>query len=264
MLRTRIITALVLTPLAIALILLAAWELFLAVSALLFLQGAWEWSAFLGLGDARLRAVYVLVTAGAMTLTGALWLYWRMPEGVIWVGAAWWVVAGIAIATSRLSTAPMMAAVGGLLTLIPAWLAMNLLLVHGPARWMLVLPLFLVWGADVGAYFFGKLLGSHKLAPKLSPRKTWEGAIGGVLTALIVAAVAAWLLQRDIRSLLPLAAVTAVISIQGDLLVSAFKRRVDMKDSGTLFPGHGGVLDRFDSITSALPVFLLGLWLTGA
>jgi phosphatidate cytidylyltransferase len=263
MLRTRVNTAVIMTPLAIALVLFAPWQVFMLVSALLFLVGAWEWSAFLSLGEAHLRAVYVVVAAVGMGLAAGLWLYWRMPEWVIWLGVGWWVLVSIAIAASRLPTIPVVAALGGLLTLIPAWLAMNLLLVMGPDRWMLVVPLFLVWGADVGAYFFGKLTGRHALASDLSPRKTWEGALGGVLTALAVAALAAILLERDIVSLLPLAVATAVFSIQGDLLVSAFKRRVGLKDCGRFFPGHGGVLDRFDSINAALPVFLVGLWLLG-
>jgi phosphatidate cytidylyltransferase len=262
-LRTRVITALVLAPLAVALVMFASWSVFLAVSALLFLIGAWEWSAFLSLGGTRLRATYVLVTALGMALTAAAWIYWRIPEVIIWLGVAWWVAASIAIASSRCPTGPVAAAVGGLLTLVPAWLAVNLLLWATPERWLLVLALFLVWGADVGAYFLGKLIGRHALAPDLSPRKTWEGVLGGVLVAMLVAVIAAELLARDPLPLLPLAVATALVSIQGDLLVSAFKRRVGLKDSGRIFPGHGGMLDRFDSIYAAMPVFLAGSWLLG-
>ena len=263
MLKTRVMTALVLVPTALALILFAPWQLVAGASAALFLLAAWEWSAFLALGERQLRLVYVLLTAVLMVLTAVAWRYYHAYEWVIWAGAVWWVIAGLAIAASRLPTAPLVAAIGGPLTLIPAWLALNLLLEFAPERWILVLVLALVWATDVGAYFAGKLFGDHALAPVLSPNKTWEGVAGGLLLAGIVSVLAAYVLERDLLTLLPLAAATALISVQGDLLVSAFKRRVGLKDCGTIFPGHGGVMDRFDSLCAALPIALATIWLLG-
>jgi phosphatidate cytidylyltransferase len=131
----------------------------------------------------------------------------------------------------------------------------------GPALVMSVLAI--VWAADVGAYFTGKQFGRIKLAPMVSPNKTWEGVIGGLVSASLVAAVAGiWLgFNGIVWSAVGLA--TAVVSIVGDLTVSMFKRRVGRKDSSHLLPGHGGVLDRIDSLTSAVPVFALCLFLSG-
>jgi phosphatidate cytidylyltransferase len=123
--------------------------------------------------------------------------------------------------------------------------------------------LVIVWAADVGAYAIGRWLGRVKLAPKVSPGKTWEGVTGGVLLAALAAWAAAVLLGLPAAPLIGLGIATALASVVGDLTVSMFKRNVGLKDSGTLLPGHGGVLDRIDSLTAAVPIFALGLKLAG-
>ena len=123
----------------------------------------------------------------------------------------------------------------------------------------LLFILLIVWVADGGAYFAGKAFGRVKLAPAISPGKTWEGVVGGfALVTLLAVAVAVW---RDVSIgvLVPFCLAVAAISIVGDLTVSMFKRTAGIKDSGTLFPGHGGVLDRIDSVAAAAPLFVLGL-----
>jgi phosphatidate cytidylyltransferase len=120
--------------------------------------------------------------------------------------------------------------------------------------------LMIVWAADVGAYAFGRLLGRTKLAPAVSPGKTWEGVTGGLLTAGLAAGVAAPWLELPVSRLVVLGVATALISVLGDLTQSMFKRNVGLKDSGKLLPGHGGVLDRIDSLTAAVPAFVVGLW----
>ena len=127
---------------------------------------------------------------------------------------------------------------------------------------MLLFVLAVVWAADCGAYFAGKSFGKVKLAPKISPGKTWEGAIGGLVAVAILISVEGYFLQFEIATLLSLCLAVAIISVVGDLTVSIFKRRAGLKDSGTLFPGHGGFLDRADSLTAAAPLFAMGLgWL---
>ena len=123
--------------------------------------------------------------------------------------------------------------------------------------------LAIVWAADVGAYAAGRMLGRVKLAPKVSPGKTWEGLCGGVALAALVALAAAILLRLPPVSMVALGVVTALVSVVGDLTVSMFKRNVGVKDSGALLPGHGGVMDRIDSLTAAVPVFMLGVRLAG-
>jgi phosphatidate cytidylyltransferase len=153
------------------------------------------------------------------------------------------------------------AAVAGLVVLVPAWLALSQLHAHNPL-FMLFL-LLLVVAADVGAYFAGRRFGRHKLAPRVSPGKTWEGVGGGVVGATIVAIIGALWLHMPFLLFIALCVVVVFASIVGDLTESLFKRHAGLKDSGNLLPGHGGVLDRVDSITAAAPVFLVGLQALG-
>ena len=159
----------------------------------------------------------------------------------------------------------------GTLAVVPAWCALGLIHASQPNghRWLL-LALFLVWSADTGAYFAGrkfggKLFGRRKLAPRISPNKTIEGLLGGLLLSLVVAMVGAPLAGATVDQL-PAIALVALASISfsvvGDLFESLLKRHINVKDSGSLIPGHGGVLDRVDSVLAALPVFALGkIWL---
>ena len=127
------------------------------------------------------------------------------------------------------------------------------------SAWMIVGVIFVTKSCDTGAYFTGRAIGRHKMIPWLSPGKTWEGVGGGfILVAALAIAVALW---RDlsVAVMLPFCLAVAAISIIGDLTVSMFKRTVGVKDSGTLFPGHGGILDRIDSVAAAAPLFVLGL-----
>ena len=155
------------------------------------------------------------------------------------------------------------AALAGLATLAPMWVAMERLYHHSGHGPMLIVFVFvLIWAADIGAYFVGRRFGRYKLAPRVSPNKTWEGVLGGLaLGALVALAGQAWF-GFDAAAFLPLCMAVILVSVVGDLTESLFKRQVGVKDSSGLLPGHGGVLDRIDSLTSAVPVWALGLvWL---
>jgi len=141
--------------------------------------------------------------------------------------------------------------------MIPAWLALDFLYRLEPA--LLLFMLVIVWAADIGAYFAGKRWGRVKLAPGISPGKTWEGVLGGMLLVLALAAVRGLVAGNNLGVLLPFCLAVALLSIVGDLTVSIFKRNAGLKDSGKLFPGHGGLLDRIDSVTAAAPLFALGV-----
>ena len=145
--------------------------------------------------------------------------------------------------------------------LLPSWALLVRLHGEGALGAELAFTLLvIVWAADVGAYAFGRLLGRTKLAPAVSPGKTWEGVTGGLVTAGLAAALAAPWLELPVGRLVVLGVATALISVLGDLTQSMFKRNVGLKDSGKLLPGHGGVLDRIDSLTAAVPVLVVGLW----
>jgi phosphatidate cytidylyltransferase len=258
MLRTRVITAIAaLGIVAVVLFVLpGAWAEF--VIGLLLLAGAWEWSGFLGTDRKGVRVAYTVLIAICLAAVHPL----SPSDGalVLKVACVWWFAAFLW--TFRFPT-PVPGAVrwlSGILVIVPLFVALYSLLRLGVEY--LVFTLLIVWVADGGAYFAGKTFGRVKLAPAISPGKTWEGVVGGfVLVAALAVAVAVW---RDISIavLLPFCLAVAAISIVGDLTVSMFKRTVGLKDSGTLFPGHGGVLDRIDSVAAAAPLFMLGLgWL---
>ena len=128
---------------------------------------------------------------------------------------------------------------------------------------MLLFALLIVWVADTGAYFAGRFLGRVKLAPDISPGKTWEGVIGGLVSVVLLTLLRTTWAETDLMVFIPFCLAVASISIVGDLTVSMFKRTAGVKDSGTLFPGHGGVLDRIDSVSAAAPLFALGLGWVG-
>ena len=123
--------------------------------------------------------------------------------------------------------------------------------------------LLIVWAADVGAYFVGSFWGRVKLAPRVSPAKTWEGLIGGLLLVVVISYTSSRFLEIPSGSFIAISIVAAVSSVIGDLTVSIFKRNVSMKDSGRFLPGHGGILDRIDSLVAAIPIFTLGLIVAG-
>ena len=255
MLKIRVITAI--AALGIVAIVLFAlpgvWAEF--VIGLLLIAGAWEWSGFLNHDRVPVRVAYTALIAIGLAAVHNL-----SAEGgavILMIACVWWFAAFLW--TFRFPTAipEFIRWVAGALVIVPLFVALYTLLRLGTEY--LVFTLLIVWVADGGAYFAGKSLGRVKLAPAISPGKTWEGVVGGlVLVALLALAVASW---RDISVavMLPFCVAVAAISIVGDLTVSMFKRTVGLKDSGTLFPGHGGVLDRIDSVAAAAPLFVLGL-----
>jgi phosphatidate cytidylyltransferase len=263
-LRKRIITAVVLAALLLPTLLwLPAWVT-VAVLTLLVLVGAWEWSAFVPLGNRANRLGYVLCVA---LLLWAAWRYSANPAGrelLLAAAVLWWVAAlgWIVFAPHRVSS--WSAAVAGILALVPSWLALSRLRLSPPhgAEWVLF-ALLLVWVADIGAFFFGRRYGRVRLAPDVSPGKTWEGVLGGIAVSALVAIAGSLWFHVALSAFLPLCLTAVGFSIVGDLTESLLKRFAGVKDSGSVFPGHGGVMDRIDSITGAAPVMLLGLTLMG-
>jgi len=262
MLRQRVVTAVILVPLLIAVVLVLPRPVAVACMAAIVLAGAWEWAVFPGLSSTASRLVYVGLVAVAMAV---LWFVTDDPGQIrklMAVAAIWWLAAFVWLAVAPSRVGRVSAGLAGVLVLAPAWVGLARLQSNGElGPWLVLFLLVLVWAADIGAYFSGRRLGRIKLAPRVSPGKTWEGVIGGLVAAAIVAvAMGYWLGQGITFVVLCLAVVLA--SVIGDLTESMFKRYAGVKDSGAVFPGHGGVLDRIDSVTASVPFYLLGLgWL---
>ena len=269
--KQRITTALLLAPVPILAVLFLPTPWLAAVVAAVMLAGLWEWTAFAGLEETPARAGYL--TANALLIAA---LVWGSGPGLVplklvaMAGVLWWAVVLLWLARPTFASGDShgsrsLKLLAGSLCVIPAWCALGWL--HsselGP-RWTLF-AIALVWAADSGAYFAGSKFGRRKLAPSISPGKTWEGVIGGLATSAVLAACVLPLLGLawgDVFALMLLTVVTAGISVCGDLFESLMKRHSGMKDSGSLFPGHGGLMDRLDSLLAALPVFVVGkAWL---
>ena len=263
-LRKRVATAAVLIALLLAVLFWLPAVATVGLLTLVVLVGAWEWSAFVKLADPRLRGAYVGLVG---LLLPFAWLATRHASGLeALLGAAllWWLAALVWIVAAPRRVSRWSAGLAGLLSLVPAWLALTRLRLQSAqgAEWVLF-ALLLVWMADIGAYFCGRRFGRRRLAPSVSPGKTWEGALAGLVASGAVAVAGSAWFGLPLGPFLALCLGAVVFSIIGDLTESLLKRFAGMKDSGTLFPGHGGVMDRIDSVTGAAPVLLLGLTLLG-
>jgi len=263
-LRKRIIAASILAAALLIIVLCLPPLVTEVVLTALVLTGAWEWSAFLRLQSFVSRAVYVGVIAALLPTAWALTDNPQSLNAFLTVVVIWWIVALCWIMFAPRRVARWSAALAGALALVPAWLGLVRLLrdVAQGAEWVLF-ALILVWVADIGAYFFGRRFGRLRLAPEVSPGKTWEGVIGGVAASAIVAVLGSVWFHVPMGAFLLLCVAAVSFSVVGDLTESLLKRFAGVKDSGTLFPGHGGVMDRIDSVTGAVPVLFFGLTLLG-
>lgn len=257
MLRQRVITALILAALVIGAIFWLPQHITAGVVSLLMLAGAWEWAAFIGLKHAVARLGYVALIAATMAFIWSQGLHSPRAEQLLPAALIWWTVAVVWVISLPAYVNRASAALAGVLVLVPAWFA--LLRLHDEAPYWLLFLLLLVVAADVGAYFAGRAFGRHKLAPKVSPGKTWEGVGGGVAAAALLAIVGTTFFKVPMAPFVAVCAVVVAASIIGDLTESMFKRHAGLKDSGTLLPGHGGVMDRIDSVTAAAPLFVFGM-----
>ena len=264
MLKLRILTALIMIPLVLWA--LFAWPptVFIIFLGAFILIGAWEWTMLCGLKKLPVRLAYIalvvvvgvfLLVTPSLTLPlmglAVLWWLWIFIELIAYPDVRQGFLA------SRTGTL-----LSGFVVLLPAWIALPLLRELPPHNaWLALFLLLIVWAADTGAYFAGHRWGKTKLAPRVSPGKTWEGVAGGLVVVLVLAlatgvyvgAYSGWMLWAWVL----LATVTGFVSVLGDLFESRIKRAAGVKDSGNVFPGHGGVLDRIDAFTAAAPLFTL-------
>ena len=271
-LRQRVLTALVLVPLVVCGVLFLETAYLALVLALIVLGGSLEWAKLAGIPSRGMTIVYAAIVA--LGLWGSTVLL-RQEQAVIWLlvaAAGWWIAVVIQLLRHRPGAqldegVSMAGLLAGLVTLIPPWAALAWLHYRpgdGPA--MTLFLLILIWVADSGAYFAGRRWGKRKLAPQISPGKTREGvygALGGAVVCALAMSVIRDFEFLNTLSFVFLCVLTTVFSVVGDLFESLVKRRRGVKDSGAILPGHGGILDRIDSLTAAAPIFALGLGAMG-
>ncbi len=266
MLKQRVITAAILIPLVLLGIFFLPAFWFALCTALLICFAAWEWSRLVGLQKPLARILYVDLIVLMLILaaiTSPLWWLWLAL--ICWVFALILIIIFASRPDSHLQS-KLLRGFAGIGVLVPCWVSLNFLCFMSPRPMWLLMVLLLVWLADIAAYFAGHRWGKRKLAPRISPGKTWEGVYGALIITGVVALIAALVLHLPIIHavlFVVLIVVTVLSSILGDLFESLLKRQEGLKDSGTLLPGHGGILDRIDSLTAAAPIFTFGLILLG-
>ena len=269
MLKQRIITAAILIPLVILSLLYASTQGFTLGLAVVLLIATFEWNNFVAYKNKVYGWIFsFIVTTSFLYLEFAANL--QLAQYVIYLSLIWWLITLPLLLTFPFKSSHLLhhkfsKAIVGFVVLLSTFLALNLLRnsVEYGSDYVLYL-LIIIWIADSGAYFAGRAWGKHKLIPNVSPGKSWEGVAGAVVATAVAAFVALDLLNiASSQSLvfICITLVTVAYSIIGDLSESMFKRMANIKDSGNILPGHGGILDRIDSLMSGFPVFLAGLWL---
>jgi phosphatidate cytidylyltransferase len=271
-LKQRLITGLILAPLVLCGVFLLEQTYFALFFAAVIALAGWEWANLSSYTSQIQRVLYAVCLCGFLYLSCFFSIEWVLLFSVMW-----WIIATLFVLsfpdTKGVWAAKPVRCLIGVVVLLPMWKALIFIREAGLAPapewgglWVILYMLLMVWAADIGAYFSGKTWGKAKLAPKVSPGKSWAGAWGGLASTVILALVAAFVLELSgelTMQLVVITAITAVISIVGDLTESMFKRVRGIKDSSQLLPGHGGVLDRIDSLAAAVPVFVFLLLVLG-
>lgn len=259
-------TAAILIPLVIYILFAATSEVFRFSTAVLVCLAAWEWPTLMGRANVLMRMGYVIMLVAFLFITQLLPLTWVLAIATLgWITQAYWVIYYPQKSTQWAGSWQ----VGfiGIQVIIPCFVALNYLRELPHAHLLLIILLLLIWGADTSAYFVGRRYGRTKLIPAVSPNKSWQGFYAAIGCGFLVAVIAIiWL--NDVFSghglgFLILALITTLASVLGDLTESMLKRARGVKDSGNLLPGHGGILDRIDSLTAAAPIYTLGIVLLG-
>lgn len=272
MLKHRVLTALVLLPLVMVAIFFLPAKWFLLLLAAILLIGSREYAPLAGYPQAV--SGYILLSAQALIFAGLFSYRSEWGSAITWyisLACAAWLLMFIRLPLYQPKTPPdstyrSLSSLTAIVSITSGWFALSWIRMRPDGSWLLLLLLLIVWAADTGAYFAGVNFGKRKLAPLISPGKTWAGFAGGLVAAPVVALLAATsmpLASFEHFGLILLSVMTMLASVGGDLLISMHKRTSGCKDSGKLLPGHGGVLDRLDSLIAAAPFFALGLVLAG-
>ncbi|AKZ66065.1 phosphatidate cytidylyltransferase [Candidatus Palibaumannia cicadellinicola] len=279
MLNYRFITACILVPIVIGIIFIIPPIVFKLIILIVCMLSAWEWGQLAGLQHSSQRCLLVIFFCLLINIISLLINKWNiLNKYILWSSLVWWITALLLVISYPRSAGVWrsynwLRLVFGGFTIIPFLLEIihlrdyNYNSDHFIGSWLLLYLMLIVWSADSGAYIFGSILGRHKLSPKISPGKTWEGLISGILISEIIMFIFSKYAKLPSNytqlKLIIYSTVVALVSVLGDLTESMFKREAGIKDSGYIIPGHGGILDRIDSFTSAVPVFVFLIDTTG-
>ncbi|WP_052417084.1 phosphatidate cytidylyltransferase [Cellvibrio mixtus] len=276
MLKQRVITALILAAIFLAALFGLPSGYFSFFIGAVVLIGAWEWANLSGFSAIWQRSLYVLVIL-ALMVGASVYLGFEGEASprlnneairdLLLIGCGWWALA-LLLVQGYPSSALLWGHKGlrllmGLVVLIPTWVALVYVRQQVNGAWLVLLLMLVVAVADSGGYFAGRRFGRHKLAPAVSPGKTWEGFAGGFIANCLLALILSQALGLGLIGILLVIMPTSLVSVLGDLLESMVKRHAGVKDSGSILPGHGGILDRVDGITAGAPVFAMALLATG-
>jgi phosphatidate cytidylyltransferase len=265
MLLARVLTGLVLATLVGLVILYVSPAVFAVIFGIFAAAGIYEWAGFMRIDQPAKRAVYVAVFIACAAL---LYRYEQFQAGILYLACVVWIAAILGVLSyprgSQVWSNTWLAALLGLVIVGGAWVALVVISELPEGRQWLLWLFFLTSLTDIGGYFAGGALGKRRLAPRVSPGKTWEGAIGGALLAACLCGVALWVWHNNgqisgWQTWLAVMSGLIVLAVFGDLFESVMKRATGVKDSGTILPGHGGILDRMDSGLAVLPVFAVVL-----
>ncbi len=276
MLKQRVITALIITAIFLSALFLLPSGYFAFFMAAVVLIGAYEWAGLSNIQSIIVRVVYALVVGGCL-LAASWWINFageanpqldlQAVQHLLILGCSFWAVALLLVqgypSSAILWGHKALRLLMGLFVLVPTWTALVYIRQQAEGHWLIILLFLVVAVADTGGYFAGRRFGKRKLAIHVSPGKTWEGFAGGFIANLILAFVLAYSFSAPIGLVLAVVIPTSLISVLGDLLESMVKRHAGVKDSGTILPGHGGILDRVDGVTAGAPVYALALMITG-
>lgn len=277
MLKQRVITAVILTIIFLSALLGLPAGYFSFFIGAVVLIGAWEWANLSGCGALWQRLLYsaiifmlLLVVSAYLGFKGEASpnLNLEAIRQLLIAGCVWWALALLLVqgypTSAILWGHKWSRLLMGIFVLVPTWVALVYIRQQTNGALLVLLLMLVVALADIGGYFAGRRFGKHKLALAVSPGKTWEGFVGGLCANIVLAIALAFGLGVSLPLMLAVIIPTSLVSVLGDLLESMVKRHAGVKDSGTILPGHGGVLDRVDGITAGAPVFALALLASGA
>lgn len=268
MLKRRIITAVILVAILLAVLFYLPPFVFFLVTVFVAFGCAWEWTTLMEVKKMSMRCIYLAIMSFAFLIMLFIPVIY-----IFFVTLFWWLFATLLIvlyprASNGWGASSFWRGVMGLFVIVPCWVAINFIrnANDGDGIYALLFLFVLIWGADSAAYFVGRQWGKTKLAPRVSPGKSMQGLYGALVFTLIYSLLVLWLCHIPFKIwpwAVALSLITVLFSVCGDLFESMIKRKAGMKDSGNLLPGHGGLLDRIDSLTAAAPIFALGAMLLG-